>query len=536
MNEAASPVDTMYVTSRVGRVVSVSGSQIITLLDNWSETDQEENFRKPDIGEVVNVRTSMTTAFGLVTGLSIPIPEQLEGRAELRIMELELIGEIESDGVFRRGVSVFPGLGDEVHHTSSEDLRRIFMRAGNNGVRIGVVHQDKTIPACVMVDELLGKHFAVLGTTGTGKSCAVSGILQSILAQHGKAHIVILDQHNEYATAFGDSAELISPSDLQLPYWLLNFEEMRQLIIGQSSQTPEIDQVILHQVIVQAKRSLLAMKDGSSSVSVDTPVPYRLSEVTQLLDEAMGKLDRPVDSAPYLRIREQFISLQQDRRFAFMFPGVTVRDNMAAILSRLFRIPVKGKPVTVIDTSGIPSEVLNVVVSLICRMTFDFALWSEQAVPILLVCEEAHRYAPIEGQTIFEPTKRALSRIAKEGRKYGVSLCLISQRPSELASSVLSQCNTIFALRMSNQKDQEFLRAAMPESGIGLLDELPSLRNAEAIAVGEGVPIPTRICFDQLPDQARPRSKTAPFSTAWTREISSENFMQGVVNRWRNQR
>jgi DNA helicase HerA-like ATPase len=534
MNEAISPVTT-HTTTRVGRVVSVSGSQLITLLDNWSGTDQEESFRKPDIGEVVNVRTATTTAFGLVTGLSIPIPEQMEGRTELRIMELELIGEIENDGVFRRGVSVFPGLGDEVHHTSGEDLRKIFMRAGANGVRIGVVHQDKSIPAYVMV-ELLGKHFAVLGTTGTGKSCAVSGILQSILAQHSKAHIVILDQHNEYATAFGDSAELISPQDLQLPYWLLNFEEMRQLIIGQSSQTPEIDSVILHQVIVQAKRNLLAVRDGSSSVCVDTPVPYRLSEVTQLLDEAMGKLDRPVDSAPYLRIREQFLSLQQDRRFAFMFPGVTVRDNMAAILSRLFRIPVKGKPVTVIDTSGIPSEVLNVVVSLLCRMTFDFALWSEQAVPILLVCEEAHRYAPIEGQTIFEPTKRALSRIAKEGRKYGVSLCLISQRPSELASSVLSQCNTIFALRMSNQKDQEFLRAAMPESGIGLLDELPSLRNAEAIAVGEGVPIPTRICFDQLPDQARPRSKTAPFSTAWTREISSENFMQGVVNRWRNQR
>ena len=211
-------------------------------------------------------------------------------------------------------------------------------------------------------------------------------------------------------------------------------------------------------------------------------------------------------------------------------------SRAAAILSRLFRIPVKDKPVTVIDTSGIPSEVLNVVVSLICRMTFDFALWSDQAVPILLVCEEAHRYAPSEDKTLFEPTKRALSRIAKEGRKYGVSLCLVSQRPSELASTVLSQCNTIFALRMSNQKDQEFLRAAMPESGIGLLDELPSLRNAEAIAVGEGVPIPTRICFDQLPDNFKPRSKTAAFSTAWTTEVSTDNFLQNVVNRWRNQR
>jgi DNA helicase HerA-like ATPase len=521
MNEVAPPTTELQAT-RIGRVVSVSGSQLITLMDPHIGGDESPTARRPDIGEVVNVRTSTTIAIGLVTGLSIPIPEQVEGKAELRIMELELIGEIEADGVFRRGVSIFPG--------------RVFMRAGDNGVRIGVVNQDKSIPACVMVDELLGKHFAVLGTTGTGKSCAVAVILRNILAAHSKAHIVILDQHNEFATAFGDTAEQITPADLQLPYWLLNFEEMKQLIIGDSSGTPEIDSVILHQVIVQAKRNLLAVRDTTSTVTVDTPVPYRLSEVTQLLDEAMGKLDRPVDSAPYLRIREQFLSLQSDRRFSFMFPGVTVRDNMAAILSRLFRIPVKDKPVTVIDTSGIPSEVLNVVVSLLCRMTFDFALWSDQTVPILLVCEEAHRYAPAEDKTIFEPTKRALSRIAKEGRKYGVSLCLVSQRPSELASTVLSQCNTIFALRMSNQKDQEFLRAAMPESGIGLLDELPSLRNAEAIAVGEGVPIPTRICFDELPEHAKPRSKTAPFSTAWTQEVSSDSFLQNVVNRWRNQR
>ncbi len=258
MNEAAPPTAELQAT-RIGRVVSVSGSQLITLMDQHIGGDDENPAsRKPDIGEVVNVRTTTTTAFGLVTGLSIPIPEQLEGRAELRIMELELIGEIESDGIFRRGVSVFPGLGDEVHHTTREDLRRVFMRAGDNGVRIGVVNQDKSIPACVMVDELLGKHFAVLGTTGTGKSCAVAVILRNILAAHSKAHIVILDQHNEFATAFGDTAEQISPADLQLPYWLLNFEEMKQLIIGDASGTPEIDSVILHQVIVQAKRNLLA--------------------------------------------------------------------------------------------------------------------------------------------------------------------------------------------------------------------------------------------------------------------------------------
>jgi DNA helicase HerA-like ATPase len=184
----------------------------------------------------------------------------------------------------------------------------------------------------------------------------------------------------------------------------------------------------------------------------------------------------------------------------------------------------------------VPSEILNVVVSVLCRMTFDFALWSERAVPIMLVCEEAHRYAPQDAKLGFEPTKKALSRIAKEGRKYGVSLCMVSQRPSEMASGILSQCNTIFALRLSNQKDQDFVRGALSESAIGLLDFLPSLRNAEAIAVGEGVSVPVRVCFDDLPETRRPLSGTAPFTTAWQSDEKTADLLEQVVQRWRQQR
>jgi hypothetical protein len=208
---------------------------------------------------------------------------------------------------------------------------------------------------------------------------------------------------------------------------------------------------------------------------------------------------------------------------------------MAKILGRLFRVPVGGKPVTVLDTSGVPAEILNVVVSLLCRMSFDFALWNEQKAPILLVCEESHRYAPEDERAGFEPTKRALSRIAKEGRKYGVSLCLISQRPSELATTVLSQCSTIFALRMTSQKDQEFLAAALPESSHGLMSELPSLRNGQAIAVGEGVALPTRIDFDRLPDEHQPHSRTAPFATAWQNDQLTAEDLTEIVKRWRRQ-
>ena len=216
-----------------------------------------------------------------------------------------------------------------------------------------------------------------------------------------------------------------------------------------------------------------------------------------------------------------------------MFPALAVRDNMQSILSKLFRIPVRNKPVSIVDLSSVPSEILNVVVSVLCRMTFDFALWSERSVPMLLVCEEAHRYCPADQRLGFEPAKRALSRIAKEGRKYGVALCVVSQRPSELAPEVLSQCNTIFALRLSNAADQDFLRGALRESALGLLEFLPSLGNAEAIAMGEGVPVPARLCFDELPANYRPMSGTANFSSAWTNDVDNANFLNSIIERWR---
>jgi DNA helicase HerA-like ATPase len=531
---------------RIARVVSVSGGRLIALIDMTVGEDGALHSDAPQIGELVKIATRGSMVFGFVAGLNIPLPDDTSAQRELRIIEVELIGEMERAGNgeyvnFQRGVSFFPSLDDTICLATQDDLQRVFVRPELNTVRIGSLHQDKSVPAFIAPNDLLGKHFAVLGATGSGKSCATAAILRAILSKHGSAHIVILDPHNEYSTAFADLAEIISPQNLTLPYWLLNFEELKELIIGQGSRNLETDAAILNQIVTQAKRNISqasaqAGGDQTLVITVDTPVPYRLSDVSKLIDEQLGKLDKPTDVAPYLRIKERFQNLQSDRRYSFMFPGLTVIDNMAKVLSRIFRVPVDGKPVTVIDTSGVPSEVLNVVVSLLCRMTFDFALWSDQAIPILLVCEEAHRYAPNLDGMGFESSKRALSRIAKEGRKYGVSLCLISQRPSELATTVISQCGTIFAHRLTGDKDQEFLAGILPESSAGLMGELPSLRNGEAIAVGEGVPVPARICLDRLPEQHQPKSRTAPFSQAWTEEKVGPEFLQEVIARWRRQR
>ena len=536
---APRPAPVCQEPTKLGRIVSVAGSQVISVLDQDLATDPEMRRHAPQIGGLVTMRLLESVAYGLVTGLSIPDPSDNADHVELKIMEIELLGEAPGTserglGAFQRGVSDHPSLGDPVYASTIEDLSKVYAKPSVSCVRIGSVHQDKSLPAFVITDDLLGKHFAILGTTGSGKSCAVALVLRAILSRHSNGHVLLLDPHNEYSRAFGQAAELVTTSDLELPYWLLNFEEIKEIILA--GRESERESTILSEVVVQAKRLYQKEAGDTDIITVDTPLPYRLSDVGRMIDDRLGKLDQPEDTAPYQRIKSRLATLQADRRFSFMFPGLQVRDNMDTILSRLFRIPVNGRPITILDLSGVPSEILNVVVSLLCRMTFDFAMWNDRASPTLLVCEEAHRYASMDSTQGFEPTKRALARIAKEGRKYGVSLCVITQRPSELAPGMLSQCSTIFALRLSNQRDQEFVSGAMSESAIGLMDSLPSLRNAEAIVVGEGVSVPFRVNFDHLPDNYRPKSGTASFSSSWDRDMEDTAVVTATIERWRKQR
>jgi hypothetical protein len=397
----------------------------------------------------------------------------------------------------------------------------------------------------VKVDDLLGKHFAILGTTGTGKSCTTALVLRSILQANPAAHIVLLDPHNEYATAFPEWGEVISPRNMQLPFWLLTFEEIVEVLINDAgNRRAEIE--ILQELIPICKSRYAAGVSGRKDqgvrrgvldpgrFTVDTPVPYRISDLTSLIDERMGKLENKKDLQPYRVLRQRIDAISQDARYGFMFGSLTIYDGMAQILGRIFRVPVNDKPITILELTGIPSEIVNVVVSVLCRMTFDFALWSEGKVPVTLVCEEAHRYVPANSQMGFEPAKRAIAKIAKEGRKYGASLCIVTQRPAEIDPTILSQCNTVFALRMSNDRDQAIVASAVSDTGSGLLEFLPALGQREAIAFGDGVALPVRIKFDELRKECLPRSSTARFSEAWQASIGDENFLEQIVERWRS--
>lgn len=533
--------------SSIGRIVSVTGSKAIVLLDQRQAWSQGSSVR-PEMGTLLAIEQSATVVVAIVSALSVPVPAQRDGDTEVWIAELGLVGELlkRGDGTFTfsRGVTIYPALGDRVRLASKAELETAFCEDEGQTVRIGCIRQDASIPAVVKIDELLGKHFAVLGTTGTGKSCTIALILRAILAKNPGAHILLLDPHNEYATSFGDWGEVISPRNMQLPYWLLNFEEIVEVLVGDpEGRKAEIE--ILQELIPIAKsRYGEARAKGAGHLrrgmmdpgrfTVDTPVPYRISDLTALIDERMGKLENKRDLHPYRQLKNRIDTISQDARYAFMFGQLTVYDSMAQILARLFRVPVNGKPITILELTGLPSEIVNVVVSVLCRLTFDFAMWSEGKVPVTLICEEAHRYVPVNPHVGFEPCKRAIARIAKEGRKYGASLCVVTQRPAEIDPTILSQCNTVFALRMSNDKDQHIVTAAVSDTGSGLLEFLPALGQREAIAFGDGVPLPVRIKFDELPADALPRSSTARFSERWQNSAADEGFLDQIVERWRS--
>jgi DNA helicase HerA-like ATPase len=518
---------------RVGRVIAVSASQVVALIDE----PKTGNGPPLEMGSLVKTYTRTSVAYGMVTGLRVPLPSLEPTDQDLKIAELELVGEITvtaagATGAFQRGVSTYPGLDAAVYLATPADLARVYACPTAATAVIGTIHQDAAVPAYVRTDELFGKHFSIVGTTGSGKSCVVAAILGAVIDRNPNAHVLLLDPHSEYATAFGSLASVLSPNDgLYLPYWLFNFEEIVEIVIGPEKHPEQAK--ILGEAILAAKQAYFVKSGLDKYGTVDTPAPYRISDILRSLDAAMGSLNRPEGVAAYQGLKARIAALQADARYSFVFGSrLSVRDELSEILSQLFRIPVDGKPITILDLSGIPSEVLNVVVSVLCRLSFDFALWSEVPVPITIICEEAHRYAPRDPQLGFEPAKRALSRIAKEGRKYGVSLCVVSQRPSDLAPGLLSECNTLFALRMTNQDDQDIVRSAVPEASHGLMNFLPALRNGEAIAVGEGVSLPMRICFTVLPESARPKSATASFSRAWEKNPAL-SLVEQTVERWR---
>ena len=526
----------------IGKVLEIagSGSQVAIDLQRLSECMRDED---PAIAMAGQVGSQVKIRVGN-SWLLASVRNQRQDRSVSGsiIANIDFLGEGQEEKLtgklfgFRRGVTRYPVPGSEIYPATTQDLRQVYASDGRSAVTIGKVYPTKDIRAGLYGDAMLGKHFALLGSTGTGKSTSAALILHRICEAAPEGHIVMIDPHGEYSAAFRQTGVILDVSNLQMPYWLMNFEEHCEVLLTSDGNDRQIDEDILARCLLLA-RSKSRMAAEMGKITVDSPIPYLLSDLSTALQDAMGKLDKATTSAPYMRIKNKLEEIKADPRYQFMFSGMLVGDTMAEFICKIFRMPSNGKPISIIDVSGVPSDITSTVVAVLSRLVFDFAIWGreEKTRPVLLVCEEAHRYVPSEKNADGSSVGRILSRIAKEGRKYGISLGLITQRPSDLAEGVLSQCGTIISMRLNNDRDQDFVRAAMPEGARGFLDSIPALRNRECIICGEGVAIPIRVTFDSLEESKRPASEDPSFVELWSDCGGEEEAVERVVQRWRSQ-
>ncbi len=543
---AAQSASTPAQNETIGRVAAVTGAQ----------STIEFNARA-GVGEVPTVGKflGLTSPKALIIGMITEVGEQALTAAAgatsgfRKVARIDLIGELR-DGdnggkFFQRGITEYPNIGDGAQLLSEADLRTVYGLADADRAHVGDLQQNPKIPVHVDIDQLVSRHFAILGATGVGKSSGVAIILQKILDTRPNLRIFLVDPHNEYARCFGEKAQVLTPRNLRLPFWLFNFEETVDVFFG---GRPGVDEEIeiLSEVIPLAKAAYLQYRAGPQSpltkrrdprdagFTADTPVPYRIEDLISLLDERMGKLENRNSRMIFHRLIGRVQTFRNHPRYAFMFENANIGgDTMAEIIGHLFRLPPEGVPMTILQLAGFPAEVVDSVVSVLCRMAFDFGLWSDGAAPLLFVCEEAHRYAPADKKIGFGPTKRALSRIAKEGRKYGVFLGLVTQRPAEIDSTIISQCSTLFVMRLANDRDQQLIRSAVSDAAANLLAFIPSLGTREVFTFGSGVALPTRMRFAELPPELRPNSEATGNTRVDGNSVGNE-LIAAVIDRWRS--
>jgi uncharacterized protein len=505
-------------TRVIGHLAALNGTQGV--ISCPLKLDEEEW----SVGHLITIAHRSARLVGTVCDVATDDGRWSENEPNAGRVTIEWNGEIaaDSDGApfFHRGVRSFPSLGAPAHRIRADDLRAIYTFRGRQGVEIGRLSQNEDIPAEIDVGELIRRHFAVLGSTGVGKTTSVSLLLKKSLAMRPKLRIIIFDPHNEYAAHFPGLAQIIDSESLELPFWMFRFDELADVVF--SGRQPHADERDALYEVIRVARAKYQAELGSStgtsavrrqsivegnSATPDTPTPYRIVDVVAIIEEWLGMLDQRFPRSDLRALRHRLEGLNRDPRYRFMFGRLVVEDDIGKVISRLFRIPTRGLPVTVVRLAGLPSEVTNSVVSVLARLAFEIAFWCSGAYEINVLCEEAHRYISADNRQTFGPARLAIGRIAKEGRKYGASLGVVTQRPSELDPTVLSQCSTLFAMRLANELDKGIIRAAAGVSASSTIAFLSSIADREAIAFGEAIATPMRMKFADI--SAHPEDKRA---------------------------
>lgn len=552
----------------IGTIIEVDGSHIVAELKpaitELSRIFGGDTYPIGQFGSIVKIHFGRKIIFAFVGRLRMKAEYESErGMApqaanDERVIEADLFGEGEwkpytFDGAvkwelkFDRGVATYPLPQQTVYLTPKRELRSIYGFGKGPSVHLGEHVGTGGTRCYAEMNELLGKHTAILGSTGAGKSGTVAAVLHSLLERGDvesmgcwKPRIVVLDPHNEYAKAFKDQHVRLSTDEesLKLPYWLLNFQETISLIIGKTEFVATSQSNIVKLALLGARIAAAeTLGIEHSKLTVDSPTPYSIQKFKDEVNAKRPRGDNKKDHEPFDSVINKLETLQRDTRMSFMLaPWDGATDEFPQVLSQFVG---EGKPIRIVDLSGVPNEVAGVCSAVIARTLFNLKVWqtSEERAsdPVLLVCEEAHRYVPNRGEAQYEAAQEAIRRIAKEGRKYGLGLILVSQRPSEVEATVLSQCNSWIILRITNDSDREHVRAILPDSMAGLTKMLSGLRRQEAIFVGQAVILPSRILVRSLTEEQLPRSNDIDFDKGWQKPVMTEKQLGVIASRWRFQ-
>lgn len=610
----------------VGTVQDVSGTSVSVTLNKTQFSGLNfingQGYRIGQIGSFVKIPIGYSDLYGIVSQVgasAIPSSRQEDSGNGLRWLTVQLIGEGSKSGRFQRGISQYPTIDDEVHLVSETDLSAIYGKVGqlNNFVKIGHIAGSESIDALVDVNKLITRHSAIVGTTGSGKSTTVAGILNALSdpERFPSARIVVLDLHGEYSRALGDRANIfkVNPDKrkanehrLQIPFWALSFDEMLKVTFGSLPADGKARNMLLERVIAAKAAALTNYpRKGVTieSVSGDTPIPFSLSKLwydlyctefgtyysskgshtdpqTWAFAEQGGK---PIKGEATLGIPPQFKKVKDNKddpeKIRYIPDGFNLRgplDNLGSKLrisrfdfllkagnwnpaldgkvekdlSDLVKLWIGGdKTISILDLSGIPSSMTNDIIGIVFRVLYDALFWARNLSeggrerPLLLVMEEAHSYL---NDNFDGAASTVVQRIVKEGRKYGIGAMIVSQRPSEINSTILSQCGTYFALRLSNATDRSHVTSTLSDNLEGLTNMLPILRTGEAIVLGEAVTLPMRTMIAAPPKDRRPDSQDplvcdslppdeSQFPGGWNIRLNKEASYEPFVQVWRQQ-
>jgi len=545
---------TPYTKTLIGKVTRVETGTLEATLVEANEgrlpriSTQQDGDMSGQPGSYVAITQGDIKLLAIVKSIQeIPAANGNGTRKHIKLIPL---GEVSRGGIFQNGIKKFPVTGAEVHSVSKEEVESIFVKFRAQGYSVGVASADHSIDVCLDPAALFGRHFAILGQSGAGKSWTVANLLQRAVKSMPKAHIILLDLHGEYSWEDNDGARqhafdkkvtrYIDARELEIPYWLMTFAELVDLLIDRSDDSASSQIAFLRDSVHDLRNK--SNKDLElGDISIDSPVYFSLSELYTYFEEAnkmttnFGK-----EKGALAGLFDQFLmrlqSRMNDARYDFLLQPKrrTSSGTMSGLLRDFVGLGEPKAQITIIDLSSVPFDVRPVVTAQVGRLAFEFNYWNPKfkEFPLLLVCEEAHAYIPREGGSQYEGTRRSMQRIAKEGRTYGVGLAVVTQRPHELSETVLAQCSTFVCLRLTNPDDQDYVRDLVPEAESDFIDVLSSLGQGEAMIMGLAVPLPTRVQLYK-PDPP-PNSASVDFFRHWVTGPSDLDI-DDIVDRWRRQ-